>query len=321
MDRDTWFQTYGIPIWKFINPEFSHSSQNCLNIFRDNLHCITYVIHHTYFYCTVIPRYTSNRSLIRDAQINACFSIYEPIFAYMSSFLSQTDFCSRRLFSGSNGKLIFVLRVFALRAVLEDLIKLVNRGIPVYYSVHIPSVTLFVSLKLRKSNGIHLKLERKNSHDWPKLNTISDTHFNNIKFCKIRYITVLLKLSDKQMDQYTLVVLCECSPPSNFYVMQSRTTTIIHSHLKISLYLVLQQVSIYLYFFFSFSFVLCLIPYFISERDCTPLQYYYKGCIQSNQQLTLSFLMHTIHSSSATYPYQELERRTAQETLIGCAGL
>jgi hypothetical protein len=67
-------------------------------------------------------------SLIRDAQINTCFSIYEPIFAYTSSFLAQTD----RLFpSGSNGKLIFVLRVFALLEVSEEQIKLINRGITV----------------------------------------------------------------------------------------------------------------------------------------------------------------------------------------------
>jgi hypothetical protein len=50
----------------------------------------------------------------QDAQINTCFSIYGPILDYTSSFLSQTNRCSRRLFSGSNGKLIFVLRVFAL---------------------------------------------------------------------------------------------------------------------------------------------------------------------------------------------------------------
>jgi hypothetical protein len=68
-------------------------------------------------------------SLIRDAQINTCFSVYEPIFAYTSSFLSQIDRCSRRLFSGSNGKLNFILWVFALPAVLEERIKLVNRGI------------------------------------------------------------------------------------------------------------------------------------------------------------------------------------------------
>jgi hypothetical protein len=42
----------------------------------------------------------------------------------------------RSLFpSGSNGKLIFVLRVFALRAVLEKRIKHLNRGIPVFYFV------------------------------------------------------------------------------------------------------------------------------------------------------------------------------------------
>jgi hypothetical protein len=73
-------------------------------------------------------------SLVRDAQINTCFSIYEPIFAYTSSFLSQTDRCSRRLFSGSNGKFIYVWRVFAKRAVLEERIKLVNREIPVLCS-------------------------------------------------------------------------------------------------------------------------------------------------------------------------------------------
>jgi hypothetical protein len=49
----------------------------------------------------------------------------------MRSFFSQTDRCSRLLFSGSNGELIFVLRVFALRGVLEERIKLVIRGIPV----------------------------------------------------------------------------------------------------------------------------------------------------------------------------------------------
>jgi hypothetical protein len=54
-------------------------------------------------------------SLIRDAQINTCFSIYESIFAYTSSVLSQTDRCSGRHVSGSNGKLIFVFRDFALQ--------------------------------------------------------------------------------------------------------------------------------------------------------------------------------------------------------------
>jgi hypothetical protein len=47
----------------------------------------------------------------------------------------------------------------------------------------------------------------------------------------------------------------------------------------------------------------------------------YKGCIQSNHQLALSRLMHSIHCGSAVFPYQALERRPTQETLIGCAGL
>jgi hypothetical protein len=71
---------------------------------------------------------------MQDVQINTCFSIYEPVFAYMGSFFLQTDCCSWHLFSGSNGKLILVLRVFAKWAVLEEWIKLVNRGITVLIS-------------------------------------------------------------------------------------------------------------------------------------------------------------------------------------------
>jgi hypothetical protein len=37
-------------------------------------------------------------SLVLDAQITTRFSIYEPVFTCMSSFLSQTDRCSRCLF-------------------------------------------------------------------------------------------------------------------------------------------------------------------------------------------------------------------------------
>jgi hypothetical protein len=65
-------------------------------------------------------------SLIRDAQINTCFSIYEPIFYELLPLANRSLFPS-----GSNGKFIFVLRVFALRAVLEERIKLVNREITV----------------------------------------------------------------------------------------------------------------------------------------------------------------------------------------------
>jgi hypothetical protein len=59
-----------------------------------------------------------------------------------------------------------------------------------------------------------------------------------------------------------------------------------------------------------------LFRIFISESDCTPLQCFYKGCIQSNQQLALSLLMHSIHCGSAVFPYQALEIRQAQETVI-----
>jgi hypothetical protein len=54
-----------------------------------------------------------------------------------------------------------------------------------------------------------------------------------------------------------------------------------------------------------------------------------QGCMQSNHQLALSRLMHSIHCSMVC-PYQALERipaqenlksYSAQETLMGCAGL
>jgi hypothetical protein len=42
---------------------------------------------------------------------------------------------------GSNGKLIFVLQVFALQAVLEEQIKLVNQGITVLPNSGHPALT------------------------------------------------------------------------------------------------------------------------------------------------------------------------------------
>jgi hypothetical protein len=65
-----------------------------------------------------------------------------------------------------------------------------------------------------------------------------------------------------------------------------------------------------------------LLCTFISKRDCTQLQCFYKGCTQSNQQLALSRLMHCIRCDRAVFLYQELERRPVQEIvgLIGRAG-
>jgi hypothetical protein len=85
---------------------------------------------HTYMYSnpSVYEQSVYEFSLIWDAQINTCFSVYEPIFAYASFFLLQTECCSWRLF----WKLIFLLQVFALQAVLKEGIKLIHRGIPVF---------------------------------------------------------------------------------------------------------------------------------------------------------------------------------------------
>jgi hypothetical protein len=66
-------------------------------------------------------------SLIRDAQINTCF-----FFNLQANFrlYELLPLANRPLFpSGSNRKLIFVLRVSALRAVSEERIKLENRWI------------------------------------------------------------------------------------------------------------------------------------------------------------------------------------------------
>jgi hypothetical protein len=67
-------------------------------------------------------------SLVRDAQINTSFSIYEPIFAFRAPSSHKPIVVP----GASSRKLIFVLRVFVLLAVLEERIKLVNRGIAVF---------------------------------------------------------------------------------------------------------------------------------------------------------------------------------------------
>jgi hypothetical protein len=58
----------------------------------------------------------------------------------------------------------------------------------------------------------------------------------------------------------------------------------------------------------------------IFKSDCTPLQCFYKGCTQSNQQLALSPLMHSIHWI-ALYFHTKCLEKLAQETLIDCTGL
>jgi hypothetical protein len=43
--------------------------------------------------------------------------------------------------------------------------------------------------------------------------------------------------------------------------------------------------------------------------------------VQANEQLALSRLMHIVRCGSAIFPHQALDRRPAQGTLMGCAGL
>jgi hypothetical protein len=79
---------------------------------------------------TVIPRYTNNRF--------TSFRLYELL-----------PLANRSLFPApllENGKSIFVLRIFALRAVLEERIKLVNRGITVFLRTIPIIVVIFLTL-------------------------------------------------------------------------------------------------------------------------------------------------------------------------------
>jgi hypothetical protein len=101
--------------------------------------------------------------------------------------------------------------------------------------------------------------------------------------------------------------------------MQSYTTTITHSYINTSY----SRCSFFIPSLFSFFFPssYALFQAFISEHDCTPLKCFYKGCIQSNQQLALTQIMHSIHCGDAIFPYKVHERRPAQKTLIGCVGL
>jgi hypothetical protein len=62
----------------------------------------------------------------------------KPVSQFTSQFLLTTAPSSHKpiivpgaFFLGSNGKLIFILQVFTLKAVLEEQIKLINRGITV----------------------------------------------------------------------------------------------------------------------------------------------------------------------------------------------
>jgi hypothetical protein len=73
------------------------------------------------------------------------FRLYEmhiliPVFQFTIQFsLIRAPSCRKPIVVpvGSNGKLISVSRVFALRAVLEERIKLVNRGITVRRGKHL----------------------------------------------------------------------------------------------------------------------------------------------------------------------------------------
>jgi hypothetical protein len=55
---------------------------------------------------------------------------------------------------------------------------------------------------------------------------------------------------------------------------------------------------------------------FTFKHHCTPLQCFYKGSIQSYQQLALNWLMHSTQCDSTIFPYKELENRLAHETSL-----
>jgi hypothetical protein len=96
---------------------------------------------------TVNPRKTSNR--------DTSFRLYEmykliPVFRFTSKFSLIRAPSSRKPIvvpGASSRKLIFVLRVFAWRAVLEERIKLVNRGIATLYAQVIVRVAFLVATR------------------------------------------------------------------------------------------------------------------------------------------------------------------------------
>jgi hypothetical protein len=98
---------------------------------------------------------------------------------------------------------------------------------------------------------------------------------------------------------YWLRNFCYAVPDNNFY-------TLLLENISLSFFL-----PSFLSFFPS---AYALFHTLTSERDCTPLRCFYKVCIQSNQQLALSRLMHSIHCGNAIFSYQALER-PAEETL------
>jgi predicted membrane protein len=79
---------------------------------------------------------------------------------------------------------------------------------------------------------------------------------------------------------------------------------------KHHLYFILQQM-FFLHSSFSFIFpLLCaLFCIFISECDCTPLQYFYDGSIQSNKKVAVSQLIHSIYCGGAVFSYEAHEIR------------
>jgi hypothetical protein len=98
-----------------------------------------------------------------------------------------------------------------------------------------------------------------------------------------------------------------CSPHNNRYVLLLE---------NISLYFVLQQA--FILRFFLVSFILCLISYLHFLTCLYSITMFTQRLYTIKQQLALCRLMHSIHCGSAIFPYQALEGRPAQETVIGC---
>jgi hypothetical protein len=72
---------------------------------------------------------------------------------------------------------------------------------------------------------------------------------------------------------------------------------------------------------FIFYFIPCLIPYLHIWICLYSVTMFYKDCIQSNQQLALSQLLHSKHYTSTMFLYPAHDWRPAQETWVVCAGL
>jgi hypothetical protein len=107
--------------------------------------------------------------------------------------------------------------------------------------------------------------------------------------------------------------------------MQSRTTTAINTHLKTSIFIPHYFLRSFLppppLFILSYSIPLFLNVTVLGVRFQVLTAASVKMTTINYQTVRILQRLCIVHCRSAVFPYQALERKLTQETLIGCAGL